>query len=281
MKNLTVIIVLGTLTPIAATAQTSKPCCKMSATTEFAMLGKADQFKSTHLSPAPLVFTPESGKMIKIHTPDGKEASAFVVMSKEKSDKYLLVFHEWWGLNDHIKKESERLAYELGNVNVIAPDLYDGKVATNSDEASRLMQSLNEERAKSIVTGTINHAGSGSQIQTIGWCMGGGWSLQTAIMASAQGRGCVMYYGMPENDKVRLKKLNGPVLGIFATKDEWINNDVVTGFEENMNEIGKSVTVKWYEADHAFANPSNPQFEKEAADDAHQLAVGFLQKNWK
>jgi carboxymethylenebutenolidase len=87
-----------------------------------------------------------------------------------------------------------------------------------------------------------------------------------------------MYYGMPELDVAKLKSLNGPVLGIFGKKDGWINPEKVKEFEAAMKKASKKLTVKMYDADHAFANPSNPKFDKVASADAHAAAVSFLKK---
>jgi carboxymethylenebutenolidase len=86
---------------------------------------------------------------------------------------------------------------------------------------------------------------------------------------------------MPETDISKLKQLNGDVLGLFASKDEWINEKVVSQFEENMKEAGKQLTVKTYDAVHAFANPSNPKHDREATADAHKLAIAFLRERLK
>jgi carboxymethylenebutenolidase len=161
---------------------------------------------------------------------------------------------------------------------VIALDLYDGKVATTQQEAGKYMGEAKEERIRAIIKGALDYVGPKAKIGTIGWCFGGGWSLQTALMAGKQTSACVMYYGMPETDVDKLKAINGPVLGIFAKKDGWINPDKVKEFEANMKKVAKKLTVKMYDADHAFANPSNPKFDKEAAADAHKAALAFLKK---
>jgi carboxymethylenebutenolidase len=191
------------------------------------------------------------------------------------------MIHEWWGLNGYIKQEAEKLQKELGNVNVYALDLYDGKVADNAQDAGRYMGEVKEDRARAIIQGAIDRAGKKAKIYTIGWCFGGGWSLQASLMAGKQGRGCVMYYGMPESDLAKLKKLNADVLGIFAEKDAWITPAVVATFEKNMKDAGKKITVKSYDADHAFANPSNPKYSKEFAEDAHQRALAFFREHLK
>ena len=109
-------------------------------------------FKDAHEEPRAATVEGK-GETIAIPTADGTDASAYALMSGTKSNKYLLVIHEWWGLNDNIKEEAERLFADLGDVNVLALDMYDGKFATSPDEAGKLMQAVKEERAKAIIQG--------------------------------------------------------------------------------------------------------------------------------
>ena len=140
---------------------------------------------------------------------------------------------------------------------------------------------MKTDRAEAIIKGAIAHAGPKAQIGSIGWCFGGGWSLQTALLAGPQAEACVLYYGMPEKDVAKLKTLHTDVLGIFAEQDKWINPEVVGEFVKNMGEAEHKVTIKSYPADHAFANPSNPKFSQPYAADAHAAALTYLQKKFK
>jgi carboxymethylenebutenolidase len=143
------------------------------------------------------------------------------------------------------------------------------------------MGEMNDSRTASIINGAISYAGNNAHIATIGWCVGGGWSLQTALMAGDKADACIMYYGMPETNQDKLKKLRAPVLGIFAKHDEWINEKVVETFKNDMKASGKKLTVLTYDADHAFANPSNPKYNSTAAADAHKEVLAFLKLNHK
>ena len=185
------------------------------------------------------------------------------------------------GLNDYIKQESEKIFSTLGNVNVIAIDLYDKKVAAVKDSASKYMQSVKSERAEAIIKGVLSHIGNKANIATIGWCFGGGWSMQATLLAGKQGKACVMYYGMPEEKIEKIKTLNAPILFVWPEQDQWINKEMVSKFETNMKTAKKSLEVKAYNADHAFANPSNPKYSKEFAEDAFKNATQFIQTHLK
>ena len=132
-------------------------CCTMSASKDNAFLLDKD-FIASHLSPLPISFIPTKGKMMTFKTPDGTDANAFRVDADKVSTNYLFLFHEWWGLNDYIKQEAEKISTSLG-ITVIALDLYDGKVTTVPDEASKLFAGLKEDRARAIISGAIDYVG--------------------------------------------------------------------------------------------------------------------------
>jgi len=239
-----------------------------------------ENFKNQHETPAKIDFQPK-GEMIKIPTTDGNEqGNAYLIKGKERTENFLFVIHEWYGMNDHIKKEAERLCYELGNVNVLALDLYDGKVADNRDDASKYMKAATEERSKAIINGALNLVGKNAKVGTIGWCFGGGWSLQSSILAAEQGIGCVIYYGAPIENAKELVDLKADVLGIFGEKDEWINPKVVNKFDALMKATGKNFTFKQFDADHAFANPSSPRYVEAAAQEANAMTLAFLKERF-
>ncbi|MDB5011123.1 MAG: dienelactone hydrolase family protein [Mucilaginibacter sp.] len=260
---------------------TSMACCAKSATQQFAMLAASKNFVMSHKVPKAFHFQSSIGKPITFKTPDGKESTAYELKAKNPTNNYLLVIHEYWGLNDFVKRESEKIYNDLGNVNVIALDLYDGKIATTREDAGKYMQQVKDDRAQAIIKGAIAYAGAKARIATIGWCFGGGWSLQASLLAGKQDVACVMYYGMPEKSIERLKTLNTDVLGNFANKDQWINTKVVAQFEADMKAAGKKLYVHQYDADHAFANPSNPSYDSEATKNAYAYTIAYLKPRLK
>lgn len=230
------------------------------------------------LHPVPKNFILENplGETVQFAAADGKNAQGYFIKSKKKSNKWLFVIQEWWGLNDYIKKEAETFYGDLDNVNVLAIDMYDGKVATTRDSASVYMRSATAARLENIVKAAIAYAGADAKIYTVGWCFGGGWSLQSSLLAGKQAAGCIMYYGRPENNVERLKNINCDVIGFFGTQDKGIPMETVDAFENNMKTAGKNISIHKYEAGHGFANPSNPVFNKTAKEDAHAKAIAFL-----
>lgn len=239
-----------------------------------------EEFKGQHETPEAIDFSGK-GEQMEFNTPDGKKGTAYAILPEGGTNNYLFVFHEWWGLNDQIRKEADRLYAELDNVAVMALDLYDGKVTDDQDKAGQYMQEASKKQARleAIINGAINYAGDNAEIATIGWCFGGGWSLKASILAGEQGAGCVMYYGMPVKEESALKPFKGDILGIFAKQDGWITPEVASNFKELAENAGNDITIHQFDADHAFANPSSPRYNEEAAQKANKLALQFLQEH--
>ncbi len=259
-------------------AQTGS-CC--AAPDNFAAFSGDIAFVNMHIDPLPFNFISEKGKLKKIKCGDGKEANIFEFKSKKKSNKYLIVVHEWWGLNGYIKDMSEKLYGDLDEkVTVIAIDLYDGRVAETKDSAGSYMKNLDPKRAESIMQAVIQNCGDNAQIATIGWCLGGGYALQTSILAKEKAVACVIYYGFPETDTVKLKQLEANVLMVWPNKDKWITVTVVDQFKADMLLLNKNLKVEEYTADHAFANPSNPKHNAEFAADAYAKSLTFINANF-
>lgn len=253
-------------------------CHSAGATEEFAALASVKEFRNEHKIPEKYNHVSAIGEDFTFEAADGSEAYGYIIEAEHPTNKYVFVFHEWWGLNDYVKKEAEKLYNDLGSVNVIAIDLYDKNVATTREEAQKYMQQVKTERAHAIINGAEKYAGEDAEIATIGWCFGGGWSLQAAIELGENAEACVMYYGMPEKELERLKKLECDVLGLFAAEDQWINEEVVKEFADKMEKTDQNLTYKIFEAGHAFANPSNPDYNSEATREAYDMTLKFLKE---
>lgn len=246
---------------------------------EFSDLANETGFAEMHDEPLKIEVDAK-GKMIKIDVVNG-EAANYYLIEKEKSSNYLLVIHEWWGLNNQIISEADKLYKKLGNTNVIALDLYDGKLATTREKATEYMQGADETRIKSIINSVLETLPKDAKIATIGWCFGGGWSLKTALLAGDKTSACVMYYGMPIKEVDQLSKLKSDVLFIYGTKDQWINTEVANEFEKNMKEARKNISVLSFDADHAFANPTSERYIETSAKEANKAAAEYLTKRLK
>lgn len=274
------LLIVTLLTFLGVRTSPAQHTCCSSPVQAFAGFGKEKAFVMAHEPPQQIAFVPKIGRMVSLKTDDGREVSVFEVKTSATIGKIILMFHEWWGMTDQMKQTAEKLHSETG-ATVLLLDLYDKKVTFNPDSAAKMMQALKEDRVQSIIRAALDYGGKFSRVQTIGWCMGGGWSLQAAIAAGDKGYGCVIYYGMPEFDTAKLKQLKGPVVGIYGSRDKWISPDLVKEFDGRMKLAAVPFTSYSYDADHAFANPSNPKYDKEATAKANAIVVEFLKKNFE
>lgn len=189
----------------------------------------------------------------------------------------IVVIHEWWGLNANIEHWADRLA--SAGWAAIAVDLY-GTVATTRDEAMAAMKSVDDTKAKETIAAALAFLKDDPRIRapkraSIGWCFGGAWSLQTAL-AHPELDGAVIYYGRLETDPEKLKTIGARVLGIFGNRDTGIPPADVDKFEAGLKQAGVRHEIYRYDADHAFANPSNPKYDQTHAADAWNKVIAFL-----
>ena len=197
----------------------------------------------------------------------------------------ILVIHEWWGLNDWVKEQAAKLA-DQGYV-TLALDLYRGKVATTPDEAHEIMRGVPEDRAKRDLHAAFEFLKSQPNVKkdrigSIGWCMGGGYSLDVALEEPAL-RADVINYGHLVTEPASVEKINASILGIFGAQDRGIPVDDVKKFESLLKVKGKKVEIVIYpDAGHAFENPNNKAgYRPEDAADAWKRTVNFLASTLK
>ncbi|HEY0652627.1 MAG TPA: dienelactone hydrolase family protein [Chryseosolibacter sp.] len=283
MKKIAVLFVFAVASGLAF-AQGDATICHTSPMEKFSVMAANKDFNSSaaHQKPRTYVHvTQAGGKMVSFKTPDGKEAKGYLLEAKNKTNNWIFVFQEWWGLNDNIKRQAEQLFTDMGNANVFALDMYDGIVTADPAVARKLFTEFKQDRGDAIVKGALDYAGKNAKVGTIGWCFGGTQSLMAALTLGKHASGCVMYYGMPVDDVETLKKLNTDVLGIFAAKEKYITQDIVKKFETNMKAAGKNITVKNYDAEHGFANPSNAIYDKASTEDAYKHTLAFFRERLK
>jgi carboxymethylenebutenolidase len=197
----------------------------------------------------------------------------------------IIVIHEWWGLNDWVKDQASKLADQ--GYEALAIDLYRGKVATTPDMAHEIMRGVPEDRAKRDLHAAFEFLQSQPNVRkdrigAIGWCMGGGYSLDVALQEPTLAAD-VINYGHLATDPEALKKINAPILGLFGGQDQGIPPADVKKFAETLEKMGKKIDVKIYDdAGHAFENLNNKGgYRPDDAADAWKRTVGFLAETLK
>jgi carboxymethylenebutenolidase len=199
----------------------------------------------------------------------------------------VVVIQEWWGLNDWIKDNAKRLAGQ-GYV-ALAPDLYRGKVTDDPMEAMKLVRGLPPDRAVRDLKAAVDTLSAKGNVDrtrlgSIGWCMGGGYSLQLALK-DPRVKACVICYGRVVTKADEVKPLEAAVLGIFGEEDRGIPPATVHQFEAALKEAGKKTeAIKEFKAGHGFMRPGdgpdrkNPAYREEAAKQAWQDIDRFFAK---
>lgn len=227
------------------------------------------------------VFEENVGLSITFHIENQHPGQAFLIPSATPTDNWLFIYHDRWGLSADVKQDAYALWKDLKNVNVLAVDLYDGKVACNSGQAMRYLMASEYDRSISIIKGAIAYVGGDAKIGSLGWSAGGAWSLQTAIYAGDQDVACVVYYGMPEQDVEKLKKIETDVLAIFADRDTWITPGLAQLFHSNMITAGKNLTELNYNGPGEFAKRNSAKYDQKNAQDAYAQVLSYLLPRYK
>jgi carboxymethylenebutenolidase len=194
----------------------------------------------------------------------------------------IVVIHEWWGLNDQVKEDAQKLAAQ-GYV-ALAVDLYRGKVATTPDVAHELMRGVPDDRGMRDIEAAFAYLAARPDVKpgkigSVGWCMGGGWSIKLA-MSEPKLAACAVNYGSLPTEATSIARIKAPVLGNFGADDRGITPDSVHAFDAAMKAAGKPVDVKIYDgAGHAFENPNNKDgYRPQAAADAWSRMDAFFKK---
>lgn len=208
-------------------------------------------------------------------------ASTAYVAKPDNTDnaKAVILIQEWWGLNDHVKDIANRYADE-GFI-AIAPDLYRGKIATISEEASKMMNGLEIDDGLNTIESAMDKARetySVSHFGISGYCMGGTFALRAACELEGISAAAPFYGDIPEEEV--LAKLTCPVVFISGINDAWINSEKVAELERIADKYELSVDSVKYDADHAFFNNTRPEvYNESAAKDAWAKVIGFFNDN--
>ncbi len=195
----------------------------------------------------------------------------------------VIMIHEWWGLNDNIRATADRLAAE-GYI-VLAVDLFGGKVATNPAEARQFMLSVVEdpESANANIRSAyefVSETAGAPRVGSIGWCFGGAWSLNAALLFPDSMSATVIYYGQVTDDEEKLRPVNSPILGLFGADDKGIRVGAVRNFEGALSRLRKDYEIHVYpNVGHAFANPTGENYDELAATDAWRRTLDFLDRH--
>jgi carboxymethylenebutenolidase len=218
-----------------------------------------------------------AGRMVEFPS-NGRTTQGYLATPAQGKGPGVLVLQEWWGLVGHIKNVCDRFAAE--GFSALAPDLYHGQTANEPDEAGKLFMALNIGQAEKDLRGAtafVAQHSSTARIGAVGFCMGGQLALFAATLDPNVGA-CVNFYGIHPNVKPDYARLSGPVLGLFAEKDQFVNPSVARQMDVEIKGAGKQSEIHIYPGvDHAFFNDERADiYNKPAAEDAWKRTLAHF-----
>ncbi|MFF3753144.1 dienelactone hydrolase family protein [Streptomyces sp. NPDC002018] len=211
----------------------------------------------------------------------GSTAYGYLAVPPAGHGPGVIVIQEWWGLTAHIKDVTDRFAQE-GFV-ALAPDLFGGRVAHDSDEALRMMTELPTERGVELLSGAVGYLLSrpgtdGDTVGAVGFCMGGGFVLQLAAR-DERVSAAVPFYGVVRDGMPDFSHLRAEILGHYGEEDHTVPPETLDELRSTIeSQSGIVPDFRLYPgAGHAFFNDTRPQvYRAEAAEPAWERTLAFL-----
>jgi carboxymethylenebutenolidase len=223
-----------------------------------------------------------AGNMVNFPS-NGQNTESYLAVPAAGKGPGVLVIQEWWGLVGHIKRVCDRFA--AAGFSALAPDMFHGKTASEPDGAGKLFMALNIAQAEKDLRGAASYLlqhSSTAKLGAVGFCMGGQLALFAATLNPSVGA-CVNFYGIHPNVKPDYSRLSGPVLGLFAEKDQFVNPTAARALDVAIKGAGRQSEIHIYPGvDHAFFNDERADvYNKAAAEDAWKRTVDFFRKHLK
>ena len=232
---------------------------------------------------------------LQLNTPDGK-MEAYEAKPKEGgSYPGIVVLMEAFGLNDHIKKVTERIAQE-GYV-AIAPDLYHREAErlvpySDLQKAVGIMNKLQDSKIMDDVGAAIAHLKSQSNVKAgsigvTGFCMGGRFTYLAAAHHNKDVKAAVPFYpgGVPMGNPSPLSRtgeIKCPIYLFFGGKDPLIPQEHVDKINAELTNKKVNFQIKVYpDATHGFFCDERPSYHPDSAKDAWEKLKSFFAQHLK
>ena len=217
------------------------------------------------------------GETITYPCPDGSDGNGYLARADAPKGG-VVVLQEWWGLTNQIKGVANRLA--AAGYTALAPDLYDGYVTQDADEANHMMTGLDwRGAARRDVRGAVQQLKkNGGKAAVMGFCMGGALTVISGVTIP-ECDAAVCYYGIPPKEDADPAAMKVPFMGHFATADDWCTPEAVTQLRRDMADVTTPVEIFSYEGDHAFFNQARPEvYVEDAAEQSWARTIDFLNR---
>jgi carboxymethylenebutenolidase len=204
-----------------------------------------------------------------------RDAGRGYLASSDRVGQGVLILHEWFGLQPFFVSLADRLREE--GFTVLVPDIYEGAVAADVEEAERLMRAVDDDENR--IGWMLKAAASylidnwHPRLGVIGFSMGAGWACRLAQEIELEAT--VLYYGTSDVEPARWR---GAVQGHFAETDDFEPLEEARAFMVALEDGGVEVDAHVYPGTgHWFANRSVPDaYDEASAELALQRTVSFL-----
>jgi carboxymethylenebutenolidase len=220
-----------------------------------------------------------STQRIQLDLPSGRTVVADLAKPASLPAGGIILFHEWWGLNDEMRAVVEKFAAQ-GFV-ALAVDLFEGESSNDMARARELMTGLDAQKATETAVAWVKWMRKAPEcngrVATLGYCLGGAWSLNTSLATPVDAT--VIYYGNVKKTPEELATLKGPVLAHFGKLDQAITPEMAEGFRDALKQAGKPGEVLFYDANHAFSRTGGPNYDSASAAMAEQRTLDFLHQH--
>lgn len=224
------------------------------------------------------------GSMVEIKR-DGMTLPAYLSRpSNKKKAPAVLVIHEVFGLNRHIKTIADRIARQ-GYV-AIAPNFFaranevPPEDSTDIQALRKAAASIPPEAANRDMQAALDFVkrdkGVIPRLASIGFCMGGGFSYRLAAYTEDLAGACIFYGRTPLE---LVPQVKCPLLANFGETDTGIPPVKVQEWVDALKKAGKSIDAKIYPgAGHGFFNDTGQRYNAAAAADAWQRTLKFFRE---
>jgi len=226
-----------------------------------------------------------TGETIRLRLGSKDDGHAYVARPREGTGPGVVVVQEFWGVVDQIKGVADRLA--MAGFTAVVPDLYDGAVTAEREEAMQLMLGLDIDEAVARLRHALAFArrsgadSDSGKVGCVGFCMGGGLALVLAASEPDLDAAVVYYGGIPwEIPDLHWDRSRAAVQMHYAGEDEWATPGFGGRIRQALREAGRPVEFHLYEgAKHAFLDETRPESHDPAAtEESWARTVAFLRR---
>ncbi len=218
---------------------------------------------------------------IEIATKGGPAAAELLLPEGDARVPGIVVVHEWWGINDDIRRLLARFAAE--GIAALAVDLYGGRSTTDAAQAMELANEMKTTRALEIMAAGVellaSHPRSTGKVAVTGFCLGGGMALVAAFNVPTLSA-AVPFYGTGRDEYCNAWQTKVPILGHYSKPDSFVSIERARKIAQAVNDAGGSFELCEYDAGHAFMREADPSaYHEPSAKLAWDRTLTFLRRH--